>query len=208
MEMKMILLVISGILFLASNALAAPTYFTGPDFGAALGQVSFSYLYDDLELTLEAGVFPTGEATLWWDDQDGIGVQYSYEQDEIEASEYLRLSFAEPLRLEAVYIADLFNEWGYLERGYYQTNGIGPWVEFTALPGQVIGSSNGERSILINEMVNYITFTAPGWLQNGENHEYALQGIATGTPVPLPSTILLLSSGVLSLTAIRRKLKT
>ena len=205
--MKRIFLIIIGIFFLASNALAGSVYFTGLDFGPALGQPSFSYLYDGVELTLEPGVFPTGEATLWWDNQDGIGVQFSYEQDEIEASEYLKLSFAETLRLEAVYIADLFNEWDYLERGYYQTNGIGPWVEFAALPGQVIGSSNGERSLIIDDMVNYITFTAPGLLQNGENHEYALQGISTGTPVPLPSAILLLGSGVFCLAAIRRKFK-
>ena len=60
---------------------------------------------------------------------------------------------------------------------------------------------------LIDEMVNYITFTAPGLLQNGENHEYALQGISTGTPAPLPSAMLLLGSGVFGLAAIRRKFK-
>ena len=231
--MKKILLTVLGILIVASAAPASYIDFTTsgpdpiPDFSPALGQADFSIRVDGVNLTFTAGTTPPdliNPPILWWDSTDGFGVQYSYEQDEIEGPEYLMLSFEvvgtngpvsllqnnhTPFFLEKVFISDLFNEWGYTERGVYQIGGPGgvsDWVPFSALAGQDIGVTNGQRTLDIYQSVHWITFSAPGLLQNGQNHEYALQGIQ-GVPVPVPPAVLLLGSGILGLVPVRRRMK-
>ena len=230
--MKKILLPLLGILLLSTGASASYIDFTDsgpspiPDFSPALGQTSFPITIDGVKLTFTPGTNPpdtVNPPTLWWDSTDGFGVQYGYEQDEIEGPEFLTLSFEvlngiaplgaqanmTPFYLEKVFVSDLFNEWGYTERGAYQyegPDGMSKWVDFFAAPGQDFGVTNGERSIDIYQPVHWITFAAPGLLQNGQNHEYALQGIQ-GSPVPLPPAVLLLGSGILGLAAVRRRMK-
>ncbi len=205
-----------GILLLTTGVQAAVISFTddGPapvlDFSPALGLPSFTIDIGGVDLTLTPGPpDPVFQPSLWWDNIDGFGVQYSYEEDEIEGSEYLRLSFSKPFVLDTIYIADLFNENGYTERGFYQLDG-GNTVAFLAAADQNLGEAgdNGELALIIGGVtVESILFTAPGLINVAgqlQNHEFALQGIA-GSPVPVPPAMLLLGSGLLGLAAVRRK---
>jgi hypothetical protein len=216
--MKKILFIALGILFLSAAAQAAEINFTdeGPpsdlDFSSALGLPSFSIDIGSVEFTFTPGPpDAVNPPSLWWDNIDGFGVQYSYEQDEIEGSEYLLLSFSKPFVLDTIYVADLFNESGYTEYGWYQLDG-GSRQTFFAEPDQVLGApgDNGETMLNIGGItVESILFTAPGLITvagNLQNHEYAVQGIA-GSPVPVPPALLLLGSGVMGLIAVRRRVR-
>ena len=207
--MKRILLLAFGISILMTvNAFAAKIDFTDSAFSPALGAPSF-YTSMGGGITFTPGPNdPISPPSLWWDETDGFGVQYSYEQDEIEGSEYLELTFDTPFVLESIFIADLFNERGYTERGFYQLDD-GPLVAFLADPDQNLGDpgDNGELTLDIGGVtVSSIRFTAPGLLASGEDHEFAVQGIA-GHPVPIPAAILLLGSGLVGLAGIRKKFK-
>jgi hypothetical protein len=200
-----------GVFLGAGNAFAAIIDFTSPAFSGAKDATTFSTPMGG-GITLTPGPNDSvSSPTLWWDNLDGIGVQYSYEQDEIEGSEYLELTFSNPFVLDNIYIADLFNERGYTEHGFYRLDN-GPLVTFLADADQNLGDpgDNGELTLDIGGVtVNSIKFTAPGLLSvNGElqNHEFALQGIE-GTPVPIPAAILLLGSGLVGLAGIRKKFK-
>ena len=146
-----------------------------------------------------------GPGTLWWDDKDGLGIRLSYENDEIEANEILRVSFHQEVDLSAIYISDLFVENGYTETGAYRING-GNWVSFDAqtLPGS---GSNGEHVILFGTpvlVVQLVEFSAPG-KTNGANHEFALMGFAaTANPIPEPGAAMLFGAGLLVVSARRR----
>jgi hypothetical protein len=163
-------------------------------------QTSFSGSQSGIGLT----AIPTpSPATLWWDDRDGLGIRHSYEDDEIESDEILRVVFDRVVLLAAIYLSDLFVEEGdddeYAEKGSYSING-GAWVHFDAesLPGNNRG--NGERRISFGtpiDDVRTVEFTAPGRIGH-QNHEFALMGFdAEINPVPEPSTALLLSLGLL-----------
>ncbi len=216
--MKKIFLIVMGILLLTTGAQAAVINFTddGPapalDFSPALGLPVFPIDIGGVTLTFTAGPPDiVNPPSLWWDNIDGFGVQYSYEEDEIEGSEFLRLNFSTPFVLDTIYIADLFNEYGYTEYGWYQLDG-GPTETFFAAPGQDLGvpGDNGETTLNIGGItVNEILFTAPGLIDVAgqlQNHEFAVQGIA-GSPVPVPPAVLLLGSGILGLAAVRRRMK-
>jgi len=205
--MKRILILAFGIfLLMTANALAAKIDFTDPAFSSALGAPSFSTSMGG-GITFTPGPNdPVSPPSLWWDETDGFGVQYSYEQDEIEGSEYLELTFDTPFVLDSIFIADLFIERGYTERGFYQLDD-GPLVAFLATG--ILGASgdNGELTLDIGGVtVESIRFTALDLLASGEDHEFAVQGIA-GHPVPIPAAILLLGSGLAGLACIRKKFK-
>ena len=165
----------------------------------------------DLRFAAQAAAGQTSNTNLWWDDIDGFGVQYSYEPDEIESPEFLLMEIETrggPVFLNRFGVADLFNEGDplYLEVGLYKTSNSTDWVPFEALPGQLLGSTNGERWVEVNQAVTGIRFTALGFLQNGENHEFALQKIEVSA-VPVPPAVLLLGSGILGLVGLRRKFR-
>ena len=147
------------------------------------------------------------DSLLWWDDEDGFGVQYSYEQGEIESPEYLLMRFVNgPFVLNRFGVADLFND-DYLEIGKYRTSNSTDWISFEALPDQYPNPvSNGERWVDVNEAVEWVRFWAPGILQNGQSHEFALQQIEVST-VPVPPAVLLLGSGIIGLVGLRRKFR-
>jgi hypothetical protein len=143
----------------------------------------------------------------------GLGVRRSYENDEIESDEILKVSFDMPVELTAIYISDLFHERGYFEEGSYSINGA-TWVDFDAssLPGS---NDNGERMISFANPVgdvSYVEFTAPGRI-NGENHEFALMGfdvivhVPDPIPVPEPGTGLLLGLGLVLFGAGARRVR-
>jgi hypothetical protein len=175
-------------------------------FGPAMDQPSFTVDLGGFFLIIDARVFPVGDALLWQDNQDGLGIQFSYEKDEIEANELLQLTFSTPFILETVYISDLFNEEGYREIGYYEINGSGNWIEFMAAEDQLIGSTNGELMLGIGETVDFITFMAPGLLQDLQNHEFSIAGLE-GTPVPIPAAVFLLGGGLLGLFGLRKRMR-
>lgn len=195
-----------GVFLGAGNAFTAIIDFTDSDFGPGMNQPEFTVSVSGVDLTFSA--MPTG-ATLWWDNIDGYGVQSgSYEPDEIEGPEMLNLNFSKPFNLNAIYISDFFNERDYIEEGEYKLDD-GTWIPFTADPNQLPSpASNGELAILFGDpvIVSDIMFRAPGLAIDGQNHEFALQGVA-GTPVPIPTTILLLGSGLVAMVGIRRRFK-
>jgi hypothetical protein len=191
------------LVLLAGIASAATIDFTdGTIFSGALNQPSFStnaYGY-----TISLAAQPTG-ARLWWDATDGFGVQYSYEGDEIESVERLKIFFSAPVYIATVLITDLFNE-GYLECGAYRLNG-GDWISFHADPGQTLDNSNGELRLLLDPsiLINSIVFKAPGELTyQNQNHEFSVAAIET-TAVPLPAAAWLLGCGLAGLVGLRRR---
>ena len=106
--------------------------FRSGDFSSADGLSSFSY--NPAGLTISANPSP---AKLYQDSTDGIGIRYSYENDEIEGSELLHLSFNAPQQLEQILFTDLFYErkndrsGSFYERGQYSFDNSN-WVSFQA----------------------------------------------------------------------------
>ena len=220
--MKRILLFTATLFFLmTASAFANIIDFTTNDFAPAHDQASFDITVDGIGLKFEAKTFIDEPATLWWDNHDdfgnadGFGVQYSYEADEIEGQEFLKITFTSgPFDLQKVYITDLFSE-PYHETGKYQLNGSGSWSSFEALEGQTPSpASNGELMLAINAPEVYsIIFSAPGLLQNGSDNEFSVAGIEgtasanTTAAVPIPPAVLLLGSGLVGMVGIRKKFK-
>lgn len=136
-------------------------------------------------------------ARLWHDNIDGIGIRYDYEDDEIEGSELLKMDFSTDVRLDSIFVADLFYECRsgncYSETGSYSLDGGGLWNVFSA-PNP--SNPNGFLAISMAGVVtDSIWFQAPG-KTGGEDHDFAVQAVEVSS-VPEPGTIVLLAAGML-----------
>lgn len=225
-------LLLTAILLLAGfshESGAVSIDFRDSAFSSANGQSSFYYSPEGLTIS----ALPNG-ARLFWDSnpdldfRDGFGVNsYSssstYEWDEIEGVELLHLHFDSPRLLNEILITDLFYEpsndtgssqYWYREKGWYSFDPTNiTRYDIEADLGQTPSpATNGELLISFSSApeITDIWFSAPGWENyKREDHEFSVArvDVADATRVPEPATILLIGSGLIVLSQIRRRMK-
>lgn len=182
-------------------------------WGGAHDQASYTATQNGVEITLTAK--PTS-ANLYWDSADGIGVQYSYENDEIEEGERLVVEFGAESQLSAIYVSDLFLENGYDEIGFYKIKD-GTWHSWVMFDSTLPGTGeNGEHVIEFDPAITVtaLKFKAPGQT-SGQDHEFSVMGLDVapiqpvltggGAPVPEPSSFAMFCLGGLTIAVSRRR---
>ena len=217
--MKKILIISLMLSFgLVSGSYATVIDFRSGVFSGAKGKSVFEY--PSAGLTISA---LSNGAKLYQDSQDGLGVNSSedpttYEWDEIEGAELLKLHFNIPQVLHEILITDLFYEPyncggdSYHEEGKYSFDNMS-WTVFIAEEDQTPGT-NGEFTLPFPSLpvITDIWFGAPGWMNYEpglgprEDHEFSVAQIEVN-PVPEPATMLLLGSGLICLAGFRRKFR-
>jgi hypothetical protein len=183
-------------------------------WGGADDQGRYTATQNGVQITLTAK--PTS-ADLYWDSRDGIGVQYSYENDEIEDGERLVVAFGAESQLSAIYVSDLFLEDGYDEIGFYKVKD-GTWHSWVMFDSTLPGTGdNGEHMLEFNPAITVtaLKFKAPGRI-DGQDHECSVMGldvapvqpVLTGggaAAVPEPSSFAMFCLGGLTIAASRRR---
>ncbi len=210
MSSRLAWLVLAGVWFGAATAEAVPFTpridFRSGDFasGNGLGTLTASasgYSFELHALAEFDGVWTT-RAALSWSSQDGFGIKSrSYEDDEIEGNELLRLEFTAPVFLERVLVTDLFWE-RVKEVGSLSLDGGANWIDFYA-DGR---TNNGVVAVPLNAEVKSVLFSAAGKSGRG-NHEFSLAGFDARQIAhsPEPGAGLLLSAGLIALARLRRR---
>jgi len=203
----------------AGGAWADTIDLTSPSLGSIYGGAGSFSVLSASGVTVTFSALPPG-ATFTYNvgsgGNDGLGIQHSYEFDEIERPESLRISFSAPVLLEGFVLTDLFREsrngnW-YNERGTYSIND-GPEVQFTAPNSNLpFPTTNGVLAVDVNALfVGSAVLTAPGIVNMGsysQDHDFSVAQVSFAvSPIPEPQAyaMLLAGLGLLGFEARRRR---
>ncbi|HLV32333.1 MAG TPA: hypothetical protein VKY57_12255 [Chitinispirillaceae bacterium] len=214
--MKRLISSVLVVLGIASYVVSAPVFFTDNSFSGAGGNTTF--YNGTYGITLDAeprNTWPLSDATLTWNNDFGIGINYGLIDisDEIDYPEVLTITFDNEVNLESLYISKLFHDEYTLDFGFFQFT-VAEWDEegiyklSTGETGEFITENeNGELIVDVNRTVKSVKLSA-----KAENvvdifaHDFSVRGVSY-TSVPEPAVLSFLGISLLSLGFFRSRKK-